>query len=293
MSGLKRAADAALERHRASGRDFEAGTMRSFVLDVGEGEPVVLMHGVPASSFLYRKVAPELSSRGVRAIAFDLPGLGFADRPSEFDYSWTGLGRFAVDAVDALELERFHLVVHDIGGPVGFELAAAMPERVRSLTILNTLIDVDGFKKPWVMRPFGINGIDSLWLASMNRFSIQPLMWAVGVNGPGSAPAAELAAYALQLKRGDGGRAFLKIMHGFETTAAKAAIYKQVVADESRPVEIVWGERDTALSLRRYGERARQLAPHAGFTTVRARHFLQEDAPAAIADRIMAAAGRA
>ena len=58
------------------------------------------------------------------------------------------------DAVDALELGRFHLVVHDIGGPVGFELAAAMADRIASLTVLNTIVDVDGFRRPWSMEPF-------------------------------------------------------------------------------------------------------------------------------------------
>jgi len=55
-----------------------------------------------------------------------LPGLGLADRPATFDYSWTGLGRFCAAAVDALGLDRFHLVVHDIGGPAGFELCSAL-----------------------------------------------------------------------------------------------------------------------------------------------------------------------
>src|SRR5437879_6217825 len=107
--------------HRNAGRRFEAGGISSFVREQGEGDPVVCMHGVPASSFLYRKVIAELADRGLRGVAFDLPGLGLADRPDDFDYTWTGLGRFGVAAVDALALDRFHLVVHDIGGPVGFE----------------------------------------------------------------------------------------------------------------------------------------------------------------------------
>jgi pimeloyl-ACP methyl ester carboxylesterase len=137
-----------VERHRAAGVDFEASGVRSFVRQEGDGEPVLCIHGVPASSFLYRKVIAELATRGLRGVAFDLPGLGLADRPPDYDYSWTGLGRFCIAAVDALGLDRFHLVVHDIGGPVGFELAAAMPDRVRTLTILNTLIEVDTFKRP-------------------------------------------------------------------------------------------------------------------------------------------------
>jgi pimeloyl-ACP methyl ester carboxylesterase len=81
------------------------------------------MHGVPTSSFLYRKVLAGLKRGGLRGVAFDLPGLGLASRPVDFDYSWSGLGAFSASAVDALGLDSFHLVVHDVGGPVGFELA--------------------------------------------------------------------------------------------------------------------------------------------------------------------------
>ena len=56
------------------------------------------LHGVPSSCFLYRKVIAELGGRGVRGVTFDLPGLGLADRPEDFDYTWTGLGRFTVAA---------------------------------------------------------------------------------------------------------------------------------------------------------------------------------------------------
>jgi len=96
---------------------------------------VVFIHGMLGASFAYRKLLPGLARRGIRAITWDLPGFGFTDRPRDFDYSWAGLGRFSVDAVDALRLDRFHLVVHDVGGPIGFELAAARPAQVLSLTL--------------------------------------------------------------------------------------------------------------------------------------------------------------
>ena len=131
--------------HRAAGRAFTAAGMTGFVREAGDGETVLCMHGVPTLSFLYRKVLDELAARDLRGVAFDLPGLGLADRPENFDYTWTGLGQYSVAAIDALELQRFHLVVHDVGGPVGFELAAAVPDRVKSLTVLNTIVDVDTF----------------------------------------------------------------------------------------------------------------------------------------------------
>src|SRR5215213_11513167 len=123
----------AIEQHRRAGREFEAGGVRSFVREQGEGDPVVLMHGIPVSSFLYRKVLPLLAERGLRGVAFDLPGLGLAERPQVFDYTWTGLGRWTGAAIDALGIERCHLVLHDIGGPIGLEWALSNRERVKSL----------------------------------------------------------------------------------------------------------------------------------------------------------------
>jgi haloalkane dehalogenase len=98
----------------------------------------------------------------LRGIALDLPGLGLADRPDDFDYPGTGPTTFAAAAVDLLGLDRLHLVVHRIGGSVGFELAAGLPERIKSLTALNTLVDVADFEIPWSMRPFERRGLGSV-----------------------------------------------------------------------------------------------------------------------------------
>lgn len=89
--------------------------------------------------------------------------------PVDFDYTWTSLGRFALAAVDELGLDRFHLVVHDIGGPVGFEVAAAVPERVKSLTVLNSPVEVDRFRRPWVMEPFAHRGVGRTYLRLLNK----------------------------------------------------------------------------------------------------------------------------
>ena len=164
-------------RHRESGRDFVAAGVRSFVLDRGSGEAVICMHGVPTSAFLYRKVVAELADRGMRGVAFDLPGAGLAERPETFDYGWTNLGRFSVAAIDSLGIDRFHLVVHDIGGPVGLEVAAALPQRVQSITLLNTVVDADRFHRPWMMDPYARPGLGPLWLASTNKLTFRAMMY--------------------------------------------------------------------------------------------------------------------
>lgn len=278
-------------RHEAAGRYFEAAGVRSFVRDAGAGDAVVCMHGVPVSCFVYRRLVDELAARGLRGVSFDLPGLGLAARPSDYDYSWTGLGRFATAAVDALGLERFHLVVHDIGGPVGFELATAAPERVLSLTLLNTLIEVVGFRRPWMMEPFARRGVGELWLASMVPLTFRQLMYYAGIADRRAVTVAEIDAHVELLKREDRGAAFLKIMRGFERTAEKARLYRRAVADAPHPVQIVWGARDPALKLSVQGEQARRLAGAAAqMHTLPAKHFLQEDHAPAIAERIAALA---
>jgi haloalkane dehalogenase len=286
------ASAAVVAEHRRAGRSFAAAGLHSFVRDEGAGEPVVCLHGVPASSLLYRKVLRELAARGLRGLAFDLPGLGLAERPQGFDYTWTGLGRFAAAAVDALGLGRFHLVVHDIGGPVGFELAALRPERVASLTLLNTMVEVDRFRRPWVMEPFAHRGLGEACLATMSKPVFGLLMRRIGLADGSAVRPEELGAYVDLLKHGDGGRAFLRIMRGFERTPAKRDLYASVVADRRRPVQVVWGEHDPALPLAREGVAAARLAgaePH----RLPARHFLQEDEAPAIAERVAALAARA
>ncbi|MEA2348523.1 MAG: haloalkane dehalogenase [Thermoleophilaceae bacterium] len=279
--------------HRAAGREFEADGVQSFVREEGRGEAVVCMHGVPASCFLYRNVLPELAARGLRGIAFDLPGLGLAARPESYDYTWTGLGRFSIAAIDALGLDDFHLVVHDIGGPVGLEIAAAMPERIRSLLILNTLIEVADFHRPWMMEPFARRGIGPIYVATLNGVAWNLLMANAGVGDMSKVPREELAAYVDLLKREDGGRAFLKVMRGFERTKEKQDLYVGTLQAATYPKRVLWGADDPALTLEKMGEQARRSAGVDKVHTVPGKHFLQEDQPAAVAQHVAELAAEA
>jgi len=152
----------------------------------------VLLHGVPASSFLYRKVIPVVAQQGLQAVAFDFPGLGLADRPVEFDYSWSGLARWTGEAIDALGIDRCHLVVHDIGGPIGFEWAIRNPERVHSLTALDMMLELDGFRRPWSMRPFAIPGIGRIALRTLSRFAFSEAFYAQGIADRRAVPRHEV-----------------------------------------------------------------------------------------------------
>jgi pimeloyl-ACP methyl ester carboxylesterase len=229
MDKSTRTAAGVLDAHRNAGQTFTAGGVRSFLRAEGDGEPVVCIHGMLGSSFGYRKVIRELAVRGLRGIAWDLPGFGLTERPRGYDYSWTGLGRFCVAAVNALNIDRFHLVVHDIGGPVGFELAAACPGRVLSLTILNTVVDVTGWTPPWTMRPFRWPIAGELWAAGMVPPAFRFLMKLQGIGDVSQVSKAEINTYRTLMKGDDRGRAFLQVSRSAQATASKQELYRQVV----------------------------------------------------------------
>jgi pimeloyl-ACP methyl ester carboxylesterase len=77
-----------VEEWRRQGRILEVEGANTVLWRMGQGETVICVHGVPTSGFLYRKLLPELACRGLEGVTLDLPGLGLADRPADFDYSW-------------------------------------------------------------------------------------------------------------------------------------------------------------------------------------------------------------
>ena len=280
----------AIESHRGAGREFEAGGVRSFVREQGDGEPVVLMHGIPVSSYLYRKLLPLLAQRGLRGVAFDLPGLGLAERPRDFDYSWSGLGRWTGEAIDALGIDRCHLVLHDIGGPAGMEWAVRHPERVASLTVLDTLLAVDGFRRVWTMWLASPPGLGRLWVLSTRPPVARWLFYMQGIKDRSATPAHEIDTHLALLRRGDGGRAFQRIVRGFEPTAEKESLYLGALREAGWRAQVIWASDDPALGADQRDAIAGALGVEP--TVLEAKHFLQEDQAPALAERIAALAGR-
>jgi haloalkane dehalogenase len=107
-------------------------------VEEGSGDPILLLHGEPTWSYLYRKLIPTLAAAG-RAIAPDYFGFGRSDKPLargwySYDAHYASIERFVSD----LDLSRLTIMVQDWGGPIGLRLAVEHPERVDRLVILNT-----------------------------------------------------------------------------------------------------------------------------------------------------------
>src|SRR5215207_11305764 len=102
----------------------------------GNGEPLLLLHGCPFSSFIWRKVIARLSSH-YRCLAPDLLGLGDTETPEGTDWSLRAQAAMVIGFLGALGIERTHLVGHDHGGAVAQLLAAEHPERIDRLVLSN------------------------------------------------------------------------------------------------------------------------------------------------------------
>ncbi|MCC6368655.1 MAG: alpha/beta fold hydrolase [Bryobacterales bacterium] len=100
---------------------------------------VVLLHGFPSSSHMYRDLIPHLASR-FHVVAPDYPGFGnsAAPAPGEYAYTFENLAAAMEEFLQTLGVERYTLYMQDYGGPVGFRLAARHPERIQALIIQNT-----------------------------------------------------------------------------------------------------------------------------------------------------------
>jgi len=95
---------------------------------------ILLMHGYPTSSFMFRNLIPILSKQ-YHVIAPDLPGFGFSDAPSrdEYKYTFDNLAKTMQAFIDDMGLKRFAIYVFDYGAPVGFRLAVANPEKITGI----------------------------------------------------------------------------------------------------------------------------------------------------------------
>ncbi|NJY63800.1 alpha/beta hydrolase [Salinimicrobium sp. CDJ15-81-2] len=287
MAKKERSVAEVIGEHEASGTYFDVDGIKTFALKYGRGETVLCIHGVPTSSFLYRKVLRSLEKKGYKGVGIDLPGLGLTDRPKDFEYSFSNLSEFIYKAAKALKLKKFHLVVHDVGGPIGFALAARHANRIMSLTILNTWIDVVNFQKPVFMKPFEKRVLGEAELKMMSHLTWPVMFKSVGVVNASRISSSEINAYIDLLKKGDNGKAFLKIMRNFDSSREFRALCLKAVQNVNYPVQAIWGSKDPALTLENYGEEIKKAAGLREIHVLRSKHLLQEEAWLSIADKIV------
>ncbi|UKO96793.1 alpha/beta fold hydrolase [Nostoc sp. UHCC 0870] len=207
--------------------------------------PVVLLHGIPSQSYSWRNIMPGLASQGTRAIAPDWIGSGFSAKPEKYEFRYThdayikALSAF----IEALELERFSLVVQGFLGSVGLQYALRNPEKIANIAILNTPISLDA-KLPWKLQQMG-------WPFVGDMMTQDPLLVDRTLEG-GSRYRIEdkdLDVYRKPyLKTSAVGRALLTTIRNLELPAAMTEITSGF-QQWQQPILIQWGMIDPWLPI--------------------------------------------
>jgi pimeloyl-ACP methyl ester carboxylesterase len=119
--------------------------------------PVVLLHGIVSQSYSFRNILPALAAQGTRAIAPDWIGYGFSGKPEKRDFAYTpdAFIKALDDFIQAIELEKFSLVVQGFLGSVGLQYALRNPEKIANIVILNAPISTSA-KLPWKIQQMGL-----------------------------------------------------------------------------------------------------------------------------------------
>lgn len=231
------------------------------------GEPVLLLHGSPTWSYLYRRYLRGLADAGFRAVAYDQLGFGRSDKPRRLrEYSLHRHGGHLAALVDELDLDGVTLVVHDWGGPIGLAWAAANPERVRRLVVLNTFSE----ESPGARGPFRWPLTREL-LVKRAHFYVRVFLFRGGLRHPERLGESERAAY---LAPHPNARSRTGILAATRFHAALPDLEPL----SGTPVLYVWGLRDRALGeagLRRWQARL----PGEALELEDSASFVPEDAP--------------
>lgn len=150
-----------------------------------ENPTILLLHGFPTSSHMFRNLMPALADR-YHLVAPDYPGYGFSSMPSvdEFDYSFDNIARIIEKFADKIGLDQYSLYLMDYGAPIGFRMAAARPQRVQSLIVQNGNAYFEGidndFWEPirayWKDRDAINQGLDNDWWTNVKAAYNQPDM---------------------------------------------------------------------------------------------------------------------
>ena len=255
---------------------------RLHYIDEGEGPILLLLHGNPTWSFLYRDIVFALKDR-FRLIAPDYPGFGLSVAGEGFSYTPDEHARAISELVRKLNLRDVVIMVQDWGGPIGFKVALDNPERINGFVIGNTWA--------WPLERAGQKGFSMLmggWPGQFGAWCCNAVVRFFMSKGIANAISdRELAMYLGPFtKRESRAPTHISPAQLRDAHAFLADIYAGLPTLADRPALLTWGMQDFAF---KEPERTRfeSLFPkHKTLLLENAAYFIQEDAPAEIAEAI-------
>jgi len=231
------------EEYPFSPKTFNSSAGTVSYLDEGKGTPILLLHGNPAWSFLYRKSIPVLSKE-YRCIAPDLLGFGLSDKPEEWSYLPSDHAKIISELIEHLKLKGIVIALNDWGGPIGMSYAVNNPDNVRAFVIQNTWAwSVKG--NPHFERFSAVmGGFIGRFLITRYNFFVKVVM----KMGFGEKRKLTKQIHRQYIMPQNGNRkgciVFPKEIIG--SSAWLESIWEKIPAVKGKPALILWGKKDIA-----------------------------------------------
>lgn len=231
-------------------RNIEIDGVKLFYREAGDKKrPVVLLlHGFPTSSQMYRNLIPRLAQKYF-VLAPDYPGFGQSSMPdrNHFDYTFANIAGLMEKFIEAKNVNRFSLYMMDYGGPIGFRLATRHPERVSAMIVQNANAYEDGLLEFW-------DPLRQLWQdnSSVNRDALRPFLelggtrfqYTQGVTDTSLLSPDAWITDQYYLDREGNKEIQLDLFYDYRTNVALYPAWQEYLRQQQPPVLVVWGKND-------------------------------------------------
>jgi pimeloyl-ACP methyl ester carboxylesterase len=210
---------------------------------------VVLLHGFPASSFMFRELMPRLAD-SYRVIAPDLPGFGFTEVPAKrrYVYTFESLASTLEAFTRALEIGRYAIYVFDYGAPTGFRLALAHPERITAIVSQNGNAYEEGLGDAWdpIRRYWAAPTAENREVLRKNILTLEGTRWQYthGVADPQSVPPESYTLDAALLERPGNKDIQLDLFLDYASNVKLYPAFQQYFRKAQPPLLAIWGKHD-------------------------------------------------
>lgn len=244
------------------------------------GPVVLLLHGFPSSSHMFRDLMPQLAAK-YRVIAPDYPGFGYSGEPalSEFDYSFASLAALMDDFTQQVDAKNYVLYMQDFGGPVGFRLAIKHPERVRGMIIQNATLHGEGWN-PDVVKQFGPfwkerNAETEKPIRAFVKPETTKWQYTQGATRTALVSPDAWTHDQVRLDRPGNEAVQLQYLWNYQDNVAQYPVWQNYLKTKQPPMLIVWGKNDPFFTLAGV-DAIKTLVPKAKVNLYDAGHFALE-----------------
>jgi pimeloyl-ACP methyl ester carboxylesterase len=255
-----------------------------------EAETIVLLHGFPSSSHMFRDLIPKLSSR-FHVIAPDYIGFGYSAQPgaSEFAYNFENLTSYVEKLLfGVLELKKFSIYVQDYGAPVGFRLASRHPEAITGIVVQNGNAYAEGIGPAFdPLQPFFANRNPETEKAARNLLTpeITRFQYTHGTKDPGKISPDSYTFDQHFLDRPGNDAIQLDLFHTYPSNIALYDEWHSYFRTHQPPLLIVWGQNDPFFTVEGAKAFLRDL-PKAELHLLDTGHFALEEEAEFISEKI-------